>query len=186
MMRPGLKTILEAMLFVAERPLTPQELHGLLPEFSMGEIRDSLRILQAEYEQNGRGWELKEVGGAFRLQSRSELKEWVLRLKGVCAQRLSRGALETLSIIAYKQPVSRAEIEYIRGVDVSANLRVLLDKKFIKIAGRKDTPGRPLLYGTTKYFLEFFGLRDISDLPALSELEDSGASSPIVLNYVVN
>jgi segregation and condensation protein B len=99
---------------------------------------------------------------------------------------LSRGALETLSIIAYKQPVSRAEIEYIRGVDVSANLRVLLDKKFIKIAGRKDTPGRPLLYGTTKYFLEFFGLRDISDLPALSELEDSGASSPIVLNYVVN
>lgn len=186
MVKPGLKVILEAMFFVAEKPLTIKELQGLLPEFSPREIRDSIRILCAEYEREGRGWELKEVAGAFRLQSKAELKEWVLRLKGICAQRLSRTALETLAIIAYKQPVSRAEIEFIRGVDVSANLRILLDKKFIKIVGRKDTPGRPLIYGTTRYFMDFFGLKDISDLPALSELDEAGSSSPILLNYVVN
>lgn len=185
MAKPGLRVILEAMFFVAEKPLTIKELQELLPEFSAREIRDSIRILCAEYEREGRGWELKEVAGAFRLQSRAELKEWVLRIKNVCAQRLSRSALETLAIIAYKQPISRAEIEFIRGVDVSANLRILLDKKFIKIVGRKDTPGRPLIYGTTRYFMDFFGLRDISDLPALSELEDS-ESSPTLLNYVVN
>ncbi len=186
MAKPGLKVILEAMFFVAEKPLTIKELQELLPEFSSREIKDSIRILCAEYERDGRGWELKEVAGAFRLQSRADLKEWVLRLKGVCAQRLSRTALETLAIIAYKQPVSRAEIEFVRGVDVSVNLRILLDKKFIKIVGRKDTPGRPLIYGTTRYFMEFFGLRDLSDLPALSEIEDSESSSPTLLNYVVN
>lgn len=173
------------MFFVAEKPLTIKELQGLLPEFSLTEIRDTIRILCAEYEREGRGWELQEVAGAFRLQSRTDLKEWVLRLKNVCAQRLSRTALETLAIIAYKQPVSRAEIEFIRGVDVSANLRILLDKKFIKIVGRKDSPGRPLLYGTTRYFMDFFGLRDLSDLPALSELEDAGSSTRL-FGYISN
>lgn len=185
MSKPSVKTILEAIFLVAEKPLSIKELQGILPEFSVVEIKDAIRILSVEYERDGRGWELKEVAGAFRLQSRSELKEWVVRLKNLCSQRLSRSAMETLAIIAYKQPVSKAEVEVIRGVDVSANLRLLLDKKFIKIVGRKDSPGRPILYGTTRYFLEFFGLRDITDLPKLDELDDSRSSSRL-LDYVCN
>lgn len=168
--QPSLKAILESLLLVADRPLGPKEFAHLLPEFKTAEIHNALRHLQAQYDNEGRGFEIREVAGGFRLQTRESLREWVLRLKRTRPARLSKAALETLAVIAYKQPVSRAEVEEIRGVDASGTLRILLDKKLIRIAGRKDVPGRPLLYGTTKRFLEVFDLKDLTTLPRPDEV----------------
>jgi segregation and condensation protein B len=168
----GIKAILEAVLFVAERPLGPSELSPLLPEFSHEEIKTTLKILKYDYENEGRGLEVKEVAGGYRLQTREDLKDWILRLKRFARPRLSQASMETLAIIAYKQPVTRAEIEALRGVDSTGTIRFLLDKRLIRIAGRKETPGRPILYGTTRQFLETFELKDLSSLPSLSELEE--------------
>jgi segregation and condensation protein B len=167
---PSLKAILESLLLVADRPLGPKELSHLLPEFKTAEIQHALRDLQARYDDEKRGFELREVAGGFRLQTRESLREWVLRLKRIRPARLSKAALETLAVIAYKQPVSRAEVEEIRGVDASGTLRLLLDKKLVRIAGRKDAPGRPLLYGTTRRFLEVFDLKDLTTLPRPDEV----------------
>ena len=170
--QPALRSILEGMLLVAAKPLNTRELADMLPEFSKDAILATLRILQRGYEDEDRGLELKEVAGGWRLQSRAELKDWLLRLKESAPAKLGRSSLETLAIIAYKQPVTRAEIDHIRGVDSSGPVRLLLDRKLIKTAGRKDVPGRPLLYGTTRRFLEIFELKDLSDLPSLAELSD--------------
>jgi segregation and condensation protein B len=167
---PSLRAILESMLLVADRPIGPKELSHLLPEFNAVQIHSALKHLQSQYDGEERGFELREVAGGFRLQTRESLREWVLRLKRVRPTRLSKAALETLAVIAYKQPVSRAEVEEIRGVDASGTLRLLLDKKLIRIAGRKDMPGRPLLYGTTMRFLEVFDLKDLTTLPRPDEV----------------
>lgn len=168
---PTLKQILEGLLFVAERPLSLSDLARLLTEHDRNAIQAALRILQAEYDDQQRAFALREVAGGYRLQTRERLRDWILRLRRISPQRLSRAALETLALVAYRQPVTRAEIEEVRGVDVSATLRLLLDRRLIRIAGRKGVPGRPLLYGTTRHFLEMFELKDLSALPALEELE---------------
>lgn len=166
------KAIVEALLFVAEEPLSVERLKEILEGYSRKEIVAFLQELQAFYEQEGRGLKLYEVAGGYRLATRPELHPWVQRLKAARPARLSRAALETLAIIAYRQPITRAEIEAIRGVAVDGVLKTLAEKDLIRIVGRKKEVGRPILYGTSKVFLEYFGFKDLSELPALRELEE--------------
>ncbi|MFO8240077.1 MAG: SMC-Scp complex subunit ScpB [Dissulfuribacterales bacterium] len=168
----SLKSILEAMLLVGDRPIGLKKFTQLLPEYDRGAIITTLKILQREYNDEKRGFELKEVAGGFRLQTRKDLRSWLLRLKRSSPARLSRAALETLAVVAYRQPATRADIETIRGVDASGTLNFLLNRKIIRIVGRKALPGRPLLYGTTRQFLEIFELKDLSDLPSLAEMAE--------------
>jgi len=170
----SLKSILEAILLVADFPIGLKRLSRLFPEFDRAAIKATLEEIQAEYDRERRGFVLKKVAGGFRLQTRRDLKSWVLRLKRSSPVRLSRAALETLAIVAYRQPVTRAEVESIRGVDATGTLHFLLDRKIIKISGRKEVPGRPLLYRTTRHFLEIFELNDLSDLPSFSEMAELG------------
>lgn len=161
--------ILEAILLTAGRPLSIKELESLLPEFDPLEIRDAIGYLKNEYGNGHRGLELIEVAGGYRFQVPQHLSSWVRRLKRVTPIRLSKAALETLAVIIYKQPVTRAEIEQIRGVDSSATLRFLMEHNLIRVCGRKEVPGRPLLYRTTKRFLEVFGLKDLKSVSQILE-----------------
>ena len=173
----ALKGILEALVFVSHEPLSVDRLVTVLGRVSKAEVVKTLRCLQEDYNQEGRGLQLVEVAGGFRFVTRSDVAPWVKRLDKVkSAPKLSRSALESLAIIAYKQPIVRAEIEGIRGVETSSVLRTLLERKLVRMVGRKDVPGRPILYGTTKYFLEHFGLRDLSELPPLREFKELGES----------
>jgi len=165
---PGLKAVLEALLFVAGRPVKVEELRELLPEASREEIREALEELSREYA--GRGIRIREVAGGFRMETAPEVAGPVRAFLKPRPRKLSRSALETLAVVAYHQPVTRAEIERLRGVDSSGPLKVLLEEKLIRIVGRKAVPGRPLLYGTTPRFLEVFGLRSLKDLPPLEEI----------------
>jgi len=174
-MEKQLKLIIEALLFASSRPLSAQEIHGCLPDTTLPDIRAALRGLQAEYESMERSFVLKEVAQGFQIRTRSSYAPYVLRMLRSSPTRLSRAALETLAIIAYKQPIIRQEIERFRGVDVGGILRTLLEKDLIRIVGRKLLPGRPLIYGTTKRFLEVFDLKDLESLPELKEVKDFGS-----------
>jgi segregation and condensation protein B len=170
-----LQAILESLLFVSHAPLSVDRLAGVVEGVSKSEVKQALRRLQDSYETAGRGLQIVEVAGGFQMVTRPDYAPWVKRLeKTKAAQKLSRSALESLAIIAYKQPIVRVEIEQIRGVEVSGVLRTLLERKLIRMVGRKDVPGRPIMYGTTKYFLQHFGLRDLSGLPPLRELKELG------------
>lgn len=172
---PDLKPILEALLLVAHEPLSLDRLAFVLDEVPKAEIGKALRDLQEGYDHADRGFQLVFVAGGYQLVTRPEFGPWVKRLdKSKSAPKLSRSALESLAIIAYKQPVVRSEIEAIRGVETSGVLRTLLERKLVRIVGRKDVPGRPILYGTTRHFLQHFGLKDLSDLPPLREFKELG------------
>ncbi len=173
----ALKGILEALLFVSHEPLSVDRLVAVLGRVSKAEVVEALRCLGADYNQAGRSLQLVELAGGFRIVTRSDVAPWVKRLDKVkAAPKLSRSALESLAIVAYKQPIVRAEVEEIRGVETSSVLRTLLERKLVRMMGRMDVPGRPILYGTTKYFLEHFGLRDLSELPPLREFKELGES----------
>ena len=172
-----LKGIIEALLFVAGEPLSIDRIKNILEDADKKSIQDMLWELQHEYDMRLSGLRIVEVAGGFQIASRPELALWIKRLRKVKqSSRLSKPSLETLAIIAYKQPLVKAEIEDIRGVDSSGVIKGLLDKHMIKIVGRKDVAGRPILYATTREFLQYFGLRDISDLPTLKEFTESAAS----------
>jgi segregation and condensation protein B len=173
-MAKSLKLIVEALLFSSEKPLTPKDLHAVLTDTKPSDIAGALRVLRYEYEAMGRSFSLQEVAGGYQFRTRSEFGAYVLRMMQVSPTRLSRATMETLAVIAYKQPIMRQEIERIRGVDVGGILRTLLEKDLIKIMGRENLPGRPLVYGTTKKFLEVFDLKDIDSLPKLKELKALG------------
>jgi segregation and condensation protein B len=162
--------ILESVLFAAGEPLTVARLADVVPGPSRAELRATLGELRARAERDGRGIRLVEVAGGYQFRTDPAHAEWVRRLFQQKPWRLTRATLETLAIIAYKQPITRAEIEAIRGVDADSVLASLLSRKLVKIVGRKDVIGRPLLYGTTRQFLEVFGLRDLAGLPALGEV----------------
>ena len=170
-----IKLIIEALLFAADRPLSARDMHTWLPEASLSDIQAAAEELLAEYDTLGRSFVLKEVAKAYQFRTRSEYASFVLLMLKASPARLSRAALETLSIVAYKQPVLRQEIERLRGVDVGGILKMLLEKDLIKIMGRKNLPGRPLIYGTTKKFLEVFDLKDLESLPKLKEIKDLGS-----------
>jgi len=169
------KAILEALLFVSHEPITLDRLTTVIGGLAKADVAHALRGLQQDYDADGRGLRIVELAGGFQIITRPDCAPWIKRLEKVkTAPKLSRSALETLSIIAYKQPVVRSEIEAIRGVETSGVLRTLLDRRLVRMVGRKDVPGRPIMYGTTKLFLQQFGLRDLADLPPLRELKDLG------------
>jgi segregation and condensation protein B len=168
---PELKGVLETLLFVSETPVRCERLAETL-ELDRDRVRQVLLELVHEYAGMGRGIVLQEVADGFQFRSRPEYAEWVRRFQRSRPFRFSRPALETLAIVAYRQPVTRAEVEYLRGVDAGGVMKTLLDKRLIRILGKKDVPGKPLIYGTTREFLEFFGLRDLSGLPPLREFSE--------------
>jgi segregation and condensation protein B len=174
-----LKNIIEAALLVAGQPLTIDRMAAMFPEDSRPtreEIRAALKRLEEEYA--GRGVELKQIDRAYRLQTRERYASWLGRLVEERPARYSRAALETLAIIAYRQPVTRGDIEDIRGVAVSTEIiRTLTERGWVREVGRKEVPGRPALYGTTREFLEYFNLTKLEDLPPLAELRDIAAIS---------
>ncbi|MFZ0612292.1 MAG: SMC-Scp complex subunit ScpB [Desulfobacterales bacterium] len=170
----NLKDIIESLLFVSDEPLTIERLKAVLTPADGNEIRSALTLLAEDYETRRGGFHLKEIAGGYQLRTRPEFSEWIARLVQPRAPRLSKAALETLAIIAYKQPVIRSDVEHIRGVDCGGVIRVLLERNLIRVLGRKEIPGRPLIYATTKRFLEVFDLKDLKDLPTPKEIEDMG------------
>jgi segregation and condensation protein B len=167
-----LKNIIESLLFVTDEPIPLDKLKSVLESSETKEIRQALQLLDAEYEQRGGGFHLREVAGGWQLRSRPQYHEWIQRMLQPSPQRLSRAALETLAIVAYKQPIIRADIEHIRGVDCGGILRQLMERKLVRVLGRKEIAGRPLIYATTKLFLELFDLKDLTDLPTPREISD--------------
>lgn len=177
-----LKAILEAILFVSPEPVPVARLMSILGTVSKAEVVQALDILTHDLDQEGRGIQLVQVAGGYRLVTKQEYGPWLKRMdKAKAAQKLSRSALESLAIIAYKQPLVRSEIEEIRGVETSGVLRTLCERKLVRIVGRKDVPGRPIMYGTTKFFLEHFGLQDLTQLPPLREFKELGESEQALL-----
>lgn len=171
---PDMRNVVEAALFASPEPLTLDRLALLFPDEARparDELRKVIEAIGAEYD--GRGIELRRVDRGWRFQTRGQYSDWIQRLAEERPVRYSRALLETLAIIAYRQPVTRAEIEDIRGVAVSTEIiRTLIGRDWVKQVGVRDVPGRPALYGTNRGFLEHFSLRSLSDLPPLSELRD--------------
>lgn len=169
----NIKVIIEALVFTSENPLTIDRIREVLGgEVDKKEIGNILSDLMREYNERNGGFYLEEVAGGFQFRTRTDLGEWIKKLKGVKPTMLTQAAMETLAVVAYRQPVVKSEIDRIRGVDVSGSLRGLLEKKLVKMVGRKDVPGRPILYGTTKKFLEVFNLKNLAELPTLRELKE--------------
>jgi segregation and condensation protein B len=171
------RPILEALLFVADEPLPLEQIAGILGDQTADEVRDLAGALNLHYAATGAAFEVVEIAGGLRLTTRTEFAAWVQRLNRVRPARLSRAALETLAVIAYRQPITKTEIEAVRGVSADGVLRTLLERDLVRIVGRKTEAGRPILYGTTGAFLEHFGFKDLSDLPTLREIEELLAES---------
>ncbi|MBN1615108.1 MAG: SMC-Scp complex subunit ScpB [Deltaproteobacteria bacterium] len=167
-----IKAIIEALVFASESPLSIDRIAETLEGIDRKEIVAVLSTLAEEHEARGGGFLLKEVAQGFQFRTRPSLGSWIRRLKRSKPLTLTPAALETLAIVAYRQPVVKAEIDRIRGVDAGGPLKGLLEKKLVRIQGRKDVPGRPIIYGTTKKFLEVFTLKDLSELPTLKEFKD--------------
>lgn len=172
-----LKLIVEAILLAAGRPLTLDQMLAMFEDKERperAELREAIKALQEDYSE--RGIDLVQVGGGFRIQVRETMQPWVARLWEEKPARYSRALLETLALIAYRQPITRGEIESVRGVAVSTNImKTLLEREWVHVVGHRDVPGRPAMYGTTKQFLNYFGLKNIDGLPSLAELRDLNA-----------
>jgi len=170
--RPEMKRLLEAVLFASDRPVPAVQLGSILNNSPEEEVRAALGEMAKEYEDWGRSFVLKEVGGGFLLYSHPAFEPWVRKLfRGRLTLRLSKSALETIAIIAYRQPVTKQEIEVIRGVNADGVLHTLLERKLIRVTGRKEGMGRALLYGTTNEFLQYMGLNDLTELPQIEEMK---------------
>jgi segregation and condensation protein B len=166
----NLKSVVEALIFASESAITLNSICNILEGVERTEVRTAIEALSAEYQERSGGIFLEEVAGGYCFRTGSEHAAWIKRLFKIGPPRISRAAMESLSIIAYRQPLTRGELEAIRGVDAGGVLAKLLDRRLIKITGRKETPGRPVVYGTTKEFLETFDLKDLSCLPSLKEI----------------
>jgi segregation and condensation protein B len=168
------KKIIEAMLFASDKPLSVDQLYTLLEHdlaVSRAMIRQIIEELMLEYEE--RGIQLVEHGGAYRFQTKADFSEWVQRLWEEKPQKYSRALLETLALIAYRQPITRGDIEEIRGVAVSSNIiKTLQERNWVRIVGHREVPGRPAIYATTRQFLAYFNLKSLEDLPTLAEIRD--------------
>jgi len=177
-----LKAVIEALVFASPDPLTPRMLNRLLNDEPKEDVQAALKAVQADYVDRG-GLHMAEVAGGFQITTRPEFHDWVRRLfHERSSNKLSAASLETLSVIAYKQPVTAAEIGEIRSVNTSGVLSTLLERHLIKIVGRKNVIGRPFLYGTTKEFLIRFGLNDLADLPKIEDMaQQLGFDPPAVL-----
>ena len=174
------KMIVEGLLLAAGRPLT---LDNIIQVFSKDEQpdREELKLVMDIIDEDcaDRGFELKEVASGFRFQVKQELSEWIAKLWEERPPRYTRALLETLALVAYRQPITRGDIEEIRGVGVSSNIvRTLLDREWIRVVGHRDVPGRPAMFATTKQFLDYFNLKSLQDLPPLSEIKDLAVANP--------
>jgi segregation and condensation protein B len=176
MSSPSLRQIVESIIFVSDSPVSYDRLYTLLEEFEREEIRSAVAEIMAFYAADGLGIELVQVAGGYQFRSRIECADHIRRMRKTKPLRFGPSALETLAIVAYRQPVTRGEIEYLRGVDSGGVLKSLLDKKLIRIIGKKDIPGKPLIYGTTREFMETFNLKDLGSLPTLREIEELATS----------
>lgn len=174
----GLKSIVESLIFVSDLPITIDRLCSVLEEHERVEIRAAVDALKEDYRQAERGIFLDEVAGGYQFRSRPENADYLRRLTRSKTVKFSPSALETLAIIAYRQPITRAEVEYLRGVDSGGVLKTLLEKKLLRILGKKDIPGKPLIYGTSREFLELFNLKDLSSLPTLKEIQEFAPVNP--------
>ncbi len=178
--RTSLKNILEAVLLASDEPLNMNMLASVFTDDerpSSAEIGTALSELSEDYAE--RGMELKEVASGWRIQVREDVNPWVARLWEDRPQRYSRALLETLALIAYRQPITRGDIEEVRGVSVRTNIiRTLQEREWIRVVGHRDVPGKPALFGTTKLFLDYFNLGSLDDLPSLAEIKDMDNLEP--------
>lgn len=170
--------VLEALLFVSEAPLSFERIEQVLEDRSAAEITSLLDQLRQRLQGEDRGLALVEVAGGYRLMTKPEMAPWIQRFQMAKPARLSKAALETLAIIAYKQPITKPEVEAIRGVMVDGVMKTLMDRDLVRVLGRKPEVGRPILYGTSRDFLEYFGLKDLSELPSLKEIESLALNAP--------
>jgi segregation and condensation protein B len=176
-----LKAAIEALVFASGNPLTLDRLKGVFEDATAEQIEATVRLLQQEYIDRGSGLMLAEVAGGYQLATRPELFGWIRKFKTArTTTRLSKPALETLAIVAYKQPVTRSEVEAIRGVNIGGIMRNLMERRLVKIVGKKDVPGKPMMYGTTMEFLQYFGLKDLSALPTLKEFQELEAGEEVM------
>jgi segregation and condensation protein B len=167
-----LKPLLEALIFASDTPLTVDKIKQILESVSRKDIDAAIGELQQEYQEQNRAFQLKEVANGYQFRTQPAFSPWLKKLKKTKPFRLTQPTLETLAIIAYRQPITKMEIEKIRGVDSGGIVKTLLDKKLITLAGKKDVPGKPFLFATTKTFLEVFSLENLSSLPTLKDIED--------------
>ena len=165
------RAVVEAVLMTADAPVSPGKLQSLIKGINGRDIRQAIDELNEQYRAHGHAMSVVEVAGGFQVATRREYGPWVRKFHDRGYVRLTQAGLETLAIVAYNQPVTKSRIEQIRGVESSATLKSLLDRGLAEVVGRKDVPGRPMLYGTTHRFLEIFGLPDLASLPPAPELE---------------
>ncbi len=165
----NVKAVIEALLFSSDKPLFIEQIKRVLDNLDANQIRKTLEGLRSEYEQSNRGMRIYEVAGGFQMIAATHFSSFLRKLykSPQHSDKLSRPALETLAIIAYKQPLSKKEIEILRRVNVDGVMATLIDKNLIRVTGRKKTPGRPKVYGTTRQFLEYFGLKSLEELPKM-------------------
>jgi len=172
-MTSSIRNVIEALLFASDTPVTIQKLKEILELDSVKDIRQGIDDLKDHYSKTDSAMTIIEVAGGFQIVSKDDFASYIQKLyKGRQASRLTQRGLETLAIIAYRQPITKNEIENIRGVNVDGVVRTLLERNLVSIEGRQKAPGNPLLYGTTKYFLEYFGLKSLDDLPKLKEIDE--------------
>ncbi len=167
------KQVIEALIFASSKPISAAEIRKVAKSLTPGQIKDYAVEIQQDYQNSHRPFELVEVAGGYEIATKKEFAPWIFKIElQKKAKQASHSALETLAILAYKQPLTRAEIEELRGVDTSGVIATLTEKEFVKIVGKKEVPGRPFLYGTTDKFLEHFGLNDLTDLPNIDEIRE--------------
>ncbi len=181
-----IKQIIEALLFASDAPLSEKKILSIIEDIKQQDVVTVIHELNSDYEQKGHAFTIAHIGGGYQLVTKPEFSRYIKKMyKGRTKSRLSQAALEALSIIAFKQPISRPEIDQIRGVNSDGVVKTLLERNFITIAGRAETAGRPLLYCTTAEFLRYFGINDIKDLPRPKEIEELLSSGQEELNLQV-
>ncbi len=184
MTRSEIRAVLETLLFVAPEPLSVDRMAEIFDGVAGEEVREALIEVRDELDVRDSGLLVVEVAGGWQMVTRPQYAPWVRRLLSKTPARLSRAGLETLAIVAYRQPITRAEVEQVRGVDCGGALKTLLERRLVRMLGRMDVAGRPIMYGTTQEFLQYFGLKDLSQLPSLKEFQDmADAELPLELPF---
>ena len=169
----NVKAIIEALIFVSDLPISIDRIREVLgEEVEKKEIAEVLAMIKEDYEARGGGIFVREIAGGYQFRTGEDAAPWIKKMKAIKPLALSPAAMETLAVVVYRQPIMKSDIEQVRGVDVSGVLKGLLEKNLVKMVGRKDVPGRPIIYGTTRKFLEVFNLRDLTELPLLKEIEE--------------
>ena len=180
------RRVVEALILASPEPITLARLAQIVPHLKEGKAKDLINELNTVYADQDRAFEIWEVAGGYQIRTRAEFSGYLQQLRKERPLRLTKATLETLSIIAYKQPATRAEVEEVRGVDSGAVIKTLLERRLVRISGHKEVPGRPMLYSTSKRFLEVFGLESIKKLPSLRELEDLAREQGVELPGMIN